>query len=273
MNPSNAPVYIISGGMGALGEQLVRSTLAQFHGVDVPIKIYARVHHMNQAKTAVDEAAATGGTIVHTLVNAEIRQAVIEMAQEKQLAAIDGIGPFLDHMSTVLNQEPSGKPGLYRQLHETYFKRITAIEFTMAHDDGVNYNRWHQADIVLTGVSRVGKTPISIYLSMLGWKVANIPLIANIPPHEALFQLDRRRVVGLVIDPNQLLQHRKHRQSSLGVKGRSPYVDPTKIYRELEAARKIFRRGGFRTIDVSNKPIETSADQIVELVSRRLKSE
>lgn len=269
----STPVFVVSGNLGALGEQLVRTGLAQFEGINVPIKIVPRIRHVDQLEKVINEAVRAKATIVHTMVDADMRHALVNLARQNNLTAIDALGPFLEHMARQLGQEPVGKPGMYRQLHATYFKRIEAIEFTVTQDDGVNYEKWQQAEIVLVGVSRVGKTPISLYLSMLGWKVANVPLAPQMSPPEALFQLDRRRVVGLTIDPTQLLYHRRHRQSSLGVTGQSDYTQVEKIYEEIKFARRIFRRGGFKVIDVTDKPIETSADEIIEAVSRRLKTE
>jgi regulator of PEP synthase PpsR (kinase-PPPase family) len=267
------PVYVVSGNLGALGEQLARTGLAQFEGVNIPLRIVQRVRQRHQLERIIDDAARENALIVHTMVNAEMRRALIEQARQKNVETIDALGPFLEYMTDRLQQKPVGQPGMYRQLHETYFKRIEANEFTVSQDDGVGHEKWQQAEIVLTGVSRVGKTPVSLYLSMLGWKVANVPLMPEMPPPQGLFKLDRRRVVGLTIDPTQLMLHRQHRQSQLGVIGKSSYTHVEKIYAELQAAQKIFRRGGFKVIDVTNKPIESCADQIVDIVSRRLKTE
>jgi regulator of PEP synthase PpsR (kinase-PPPase family) len=264
------PVFVVSGGMGSSGEQLVRTVLAQFQDIKVPVKIIARVHHPQQVEQVVEQAATTGGTIVHTMVNPELRQMLIELANTKRVVAIDMAGPLLEHLSNLLNQKPIGQPGLYRQLHETYLKRIEAIEFTRALDDGVNRQRWSEAEIVLVGVSRVGKTPLSLYLSMMGWKVVNVPLVIDIPPPAELFELDRRRVIGLTVDPGQLLTHRKHRQRQLGVAGRSAYTDPVQLYEEVEAARKLFRRSGYRVLDITDKPIETIADEIITIITRQV---
>jgi regulator of PEP synthase PpsR (kinase-PPPase family) len=265
------PIIVVSGGMGASGEQLVRTVLAQFQGVQMPVRVIARVHHPHQVEQAVARAAAEGGTIIHTMVNPALRQLLIELAEENKVVAIDVAGPLLEHLSSTLGRQPSGQPGLYRQLHETHLKRIEAIEFTRALDDGVKRQRWSEAEIVLVGVSRVGKTPLSLYLSMMGWKVVNVPLILDIPPPTELFELDRRRVIGLTVDPTQLLTHRQHRQRQLGTGGRSAYTDPVKLYEEVESARKIFRRSGFRVVDVTDKPIETLADEIVTIVTRQLR--
>jgi regulator of PEP synthase PpsR (kinase-PPPase family) len=179
----------------------------------------------------------------------------------------------MEHLSEVLGQQPAGKPGLYRQQREAYFARVEAIEFTVAHDDGLRVEDLPQADIVLAGVSRCGKTPLSMYLSVMGWKVANVPFILPVPPPEELLQADRRRVVGLTIEPGQLVAHRQWRQRHLGVPQDSPYVNGEQIYEEVEAARRFFRRQGFGLVDTTDKPIETSAEEVVTLVTRRLKME
>ena len=266
------PIYVVSGSMGYLGEQLARTIIPQFQGIRVPIVMRQRVQHLSEIENVVDQAIQTGGTILHTIANSDLRSAMIELAREKNVVAIDIIGPLIERLSTVLGQEPAGKPGLYRELHENYFKRIEALEFTLAHDDGKNYQGWGDAEIILVGLSRVGKTPLSVYLSMLGWKVANIPLVPGISPRSELFDLDRRRVIGLKIEASILLEHRQYRQRNLGVRGKSDYNDLAKLYEETQEARLNFRKGGFKVIDVTNKPIETTAGQISTLITRRFKS-
>ena len=263
------PIYIVSGGMGASGEQLVRTALAQFPKSRISVITMGHVRHIEQIKDAVTQAAATGGIIVHTLVESPLRAALVQLAQQQGVAAVDLMGPLLSRLTEMLGQDPIGHPGLYRQLHQLYFERVTAIEFSLAHDDGQRSEDWPLADIVLAGVSRVGKTPLSVYLSVLGWKVANAPLVLGVAPPSDLLQLDRQRVIGLTIEPGQLLVHRRRRQRRLGAPGPSPYTDPHAILEELEAAREMFRRGGFSVIDVTDKPIETSAEEIIELITRR----
>ena len=265
------PVYVVSGSTGTLGEQMARTVLPQFQDAIVPIEIVPRVQHFSQIEAIVDQAAQTNGTILHTLTNQDLRYAMIRLAEEKNVAAIDVVGPYIERLTEVLGIEPIGQPGLYRQLNETYFKRIEAIEFTLAHDDGMHYEEWKNAEIVLVGLSRVGKTPLSVYLSIQGWKVANVPLVPGVPPRQELFELDWRRVIGLKIDPIELRTHREHRQRVLGVRGKSDYDNPAKLYDETKAARKIFRKGGFKVIDVTNKPIETTAGQVVVAVTRHFK--
>lgn len=172
-------------------------------------------------------------------------------------------------LSAALEREPLDQPGVYRQLRRDYFDRVAAIEYTMAHDDGKDPAGWPSAEVVLTGVSRTGKTPLSIYLSVLGWKVANAPIVAGMPPPPDLFKLDPRRVVGLTVEPGQLLLHRQQRQRRLGAPGASTYVEPESVYEEVQAARKVMRQAGFAIIDVTDKPIETSADEVIRLITRQ----
>jgi [pyruvate, water dikinase]-phosphate phosphotransferase / [pyruvate, water dikinase] kinase len=270
MEAKPPPVYVVSGGVGASGEQLVHTVLAQFPDHRVPVIVVGNVRQVGQIESVIARAKDSGGTIAHTLVDAGLRDELVSRAQAAGVEAIDLMGPLLRRVAQVLGREPLGHPGLYRQLHRDYFDRVAAIEFTMAHDDGKKTEGWRSAEIVLVGVSRTGKTPLSLYLSVLGWKVANMPLIPNLPPFPALFQLDPRRVVGLTIEAGQLLLHRQQRQIRLGAPGPSAYVDPNGIYEEIQNARQVFRRGGFAVIDVTDKPIETCADEIIRLIQRQV---
>ena len=155
------------------------------------------------------------------------------------------MGALLSHLSERLGQEPLAHPGLYRRLRQAYFDRVAAIEFTLAHDDGLRPEGWSGADAVLVGPSRVGKTPLSMYLAVLGWKIANVPLVPEIDPPRTLTQLDRRRVFGLSMEPGQLLFYRKQRQGRMGAGGLGAYTDASKIHLEIEAARALYRRSGF----------------------------
>jgi regulator of PEP synthase PpsR (kinase-PPPase family) len=264
------PVYVVSGGAGASGDQLVRTVLAQFRGAEVPVVTVPHVRRENQLEEVVASAGANRGIIVHTLVDAGLRRTLARAARENDVVAIDLMGPLLSRMTRVLKRRPLGQPGLYRQLREDYFERIEAIEYTVAHDDGRSPQELDRAEIVLVGVSRVGKTPLSMYLSVLGWKVANVPLVRDVPPPEPLFRVDRRRVVGLAVDPDQLVIHRRVRGRRMGIGAKTPYSDVAELREELEAAFRICRKHGFVVVDVTDKPIEESATEVVALVTRQL---
>ncbi len=229
----------------------------------------ANVRFPGQIEDAVERARQADATLVHTLVDGELRAYLVALATAHGVAQIDLMGPLLEHVTARLGQLPLGKPGLYRQLNRPYFDRIAAIDYTMAHDDGKNPENWSQAEVLLVGVSRVSKTPLSLYLSVLGWKAANLPLVPELELPAELFQIDRKRVVGLTIAPGQLVQLRQQRQSRLGISGPSDYTNPQKIYEELQYASEVCRRGGFTVIDVTDKPIESTADEVVRLISSR----
>jgi [pyruvate, water dikinase]-phosphate phosphotransferase / [pyruvate, water dikinase] kinase len=261
------PVFVVSGGVGASGEQLVRTALAQFAGIHVPVEIVPHVHNFHAVETLVVEAQARRAVIVHTLVDAGLRRSLEEFAVQHNVAIIDAMGPLLSFLSQALNRAPLGQPGRYRQLYNSYFKRIEAIEFTVAHDDGKRLEDLDQADIVLTGVSRAGKTPVSIYLSMQGWKVANVPFVPDLTAPKELLEVERQRVVALTLQPQQLMLHRRTRLPHLGI-GASAYVDIKSIVEELRAAQHLFARQGFVVIDMTDKPIETGAEEVLAHVIR-----
>jgi hypothetical protein len=266
------PIYVLSGGTGASGEQLVRTVLAQFPDNPVSVRIVAHLRQREQIVQAVAEAARRTGLIAHTLVDPELRQALIEEARLKNVIEVDLMGELLTRLSERLGQEPIVHPGLYRRLRQAYFDRVAAIEFALAHDDGLRSEGWPNADAILVGPSRVGKTPLSMYLAVLGWKIANVPLVPEVDPPRALTQLDRRRVFGLTMEPGQLVFHRKQRQGRMGAGGLGPYTDATRIHFEIEAARAFYQRSGFTTIDVTDRPIEASADAVIDRLTQRFGS-
>ena len=267
------PIYVVSGGTGASGEQVVHTVLVQFPENVVPVITVPYVRQMQQIEQVLGQAEATGGTIVHTLVDAHLRSRLVEGAERRSIPAIDLMGSLISRLTHVLGREPVVRPGLYRELRQDYFDRVAAIEFSMAHDDGRRPEDWPEADAVLIGVSRVGKTPLSMYLSVLGWKVANVPLVLGLPTPPKLYELDPRRVIGLYLGSAALLFHREQRRRRLHAPGLEAYADASAIEEELEAARRVFQQGGFSVIDVTDKPIETSADQVIELLTRRFGSQ
>ncbi len=261
------PIYLVSGASGSSGSQIIETVLAQFPKIQVPLIKMTHVRRRAQIKEIMEKALKTGGTVVHTLVDPEMRKALVLQGEKQKIATIDLMGNLLDHLSDVLGTPPVGKPGLYRKLRKDYFDRISAIEYTIKHDDGQMAQDLSSSDIVLTGVSRSGKTPLSMYLAVHGWKVANIPLIINVPPPPELFRIDRKCVIGLTISYEDLMMHRKKRQEKMGPVGPSTYTDRFSVLEELEAARKICKKGRFHVISVTGKPIESIADEIIEYLS------
>ena len=261
-------IYIVSGGVGASGEQLVNTVLAQFPESSIQVSTLGNVRQMQQIETVLAQAKANNGTIVLTLVDAHLREILLNLAQTLGVVTIDLMGPLLVRLESVLGQPPLGQPGRYRQMNRPYFERVAAIEYTLAHDDGLRPKDWPAADVVLVGVSRTGKTPLSVYLSILGWKVANYPIVPEVSIPPELFQLDPTHVVGLTIDLDRLLTFRRQRSSLLGISPEMKYANPEEVEEELRTARKVFRQGGFFMLNVTDKTLEASADEVIKHINR-----
>lgn len=266
------PIFVVSGGVGASGEQTVQTVLAQFPDNGINVIVAGKVRQPAQIESVLQHAKDSGGCVVHTLVDPQLRSFLETRASEMKVNAIDLMGPLIDHISNLLGREPLGRPGLYRMIHRDYFERVDAIDYTMLQDDGKNPPGWQEAEIVLAGVSRSGKTPLSLYLAVMGWKVANIPIIPQVNLAPEFFNIDHNRLIGLTIEPGQLIQLRQQRQMRLGTSGASEYVDPQRIFQEIEYVESFLRSRGVTLINVTDKPIETSADEVLRIITRRLVS-
>jgi hypothetical protein len=269
MDSHTGAILIISGGAGSSAEQVVNTVLAQFPGHRVQVTTVPNVRFQTQVDEMLNRAKHEGALVVHTLVVEPLRTYLIHQAAQLEIPAVDLMGPILSFLARVTGHPPIGQPGLYRQLHRPYYDRVAAIDFALAHDDGKNPAGWVDAEILLVGVSRVSKTPLSLYLSVLGWKVANLPIVMGLALPAELSEINHQRVFGLTMAAGQLLLMRQQRQQSLGIGGRTDYTNPLKIYEELEFANKLFLKSGYNVIDVTDKPIETSADEIIRQVTNR----
>ena len=263
-------IYVVSGGTGSSGAQVVETVRVQFPEAEVEVVKVPFVRSAEEIAAVVARAAAGGNLIVHTLQDPDLRRELLDRSAAAGLATVDLMGDLLQELAALLGQEPLAQPGLYRRLHRAYFDRVEAIEYSIAHDDGQDPRGLERADIILVGVSRAGKTPLSMYLAMQGWKTANIPMVPQVPLPRELEKVDPKRVIGLVIDYEQLIKHRQKRQAETGMRGASNYIEPARVFDEIEVARQEIRRHRFATIDVTNKPIESSAREVVELLTHRL---
>lgn len=272
MKKTPPPIFVVSGGKALAGDHMVKSLLVQYPENNIPVEIIPHVHSKEQIDELLKKACKTKGIIAHTMVDKELRNYLKSSAAKCNVKAIDFMGELADYLNEILDIQPLEQPGLYRDIRQEYYDRVDAIDFTLSRDDGMNPKRLPEAEIVLTGVSRVGKTPLSIYLAMFGWRVANVPLIRGIDPPEELFKIDHQKVFGLTIGVGQLLSHRKKRMASLGMDEGDQYVQETMVEDDINYALKIFQRGRFTAINVSNKPIESSANEIMQIVNSRFTS-
>lgn len=272
--PKRCVIYTVSDGGGATAEAVVDAVTVQFPGVDFVVERHPGVRTREQVLEVVNEAARNNGIIVHTIVITEIRRLLLRECRQRVIDHVDLTGPLLGQISQHVGMRPLLRPGVSRGLSDEYFRRIEAIQYTVRHDDGQGLDTLKEADIVLVGVSRSSKTPLSIYLSMRGWKVANVPIVLGVQPPRQLYEIDQRRIVALTIHKDELVRIRQHRVRSLGTDGQGEYADPEKVAEELAYCRKIVRRGyPWPMVDITGKSIEESAKEVISLVeSQRLRA-
>jgi regulator of PEP synthase PpsR (kinase-PPPase family) len=262
-------IYAISDATGKTSEGVVLAALTQFIDPDVEIIRYGGVRSASRIREIVAEAEASGGFIVHTLVAEELRLAMLTEGRAANVATIDLMGPMLARLSELLAAQPRYIPGEFKPFDSAYLLRIDAINFTVRHDDGQNIDDLDEAEIVLVGVSRTSKTPLSIYLAYRGWRVANVPIMLDVDPPARLFNLPRRKVVGLVVKPERLTELRQARADHMGIPALG-YADLEHIRKELAYFYEILeQRRDWPLVDVSVKPIEESAAEIVSLLGKQ----
>ena len=260
-------LHVISDSTGETAVRLVHALEAQFPDQDFDEIRHPRVETVDDLQLALNRAKGRPAVIIYTLVHPELREAARALCRRYRLHYCDLLGHPIDAVARVAGVTAQMTPGARAPLDSTYFKRMAAIEFAVKYDDGVGAGL-HDADIVLVGVSRTSKTPLSMYLGYLGYKTANVPVVKGIDPPTALFQVDTSKVVGLTIDATRLQEIRRQRAVRLGGNQRG-YAELVEIYAELEQADAIHRRLGCPVIEISELSIEEMAARVIRLVERR----
>ena len=263
-------IHVVSGGTGSSAERVAKTVLAQFPEGQVRVKVHAEVRDTERLEEVMAEAESESesATVVHSMVAATLRAALVRSAERRGLAQIDLVGPLLDRLGWVLAQNAAGEPGKYRALHAEYFTRVEAMEYAVEHDDGRRAEDWHRGDVLLVGTSRVGKTPICMVLASHGWKAANLPLVREISLPPELFRMPPGKVVGLTIDPLRLSDHRRVRAQALGLRSSTDYDRYAEVEEDVRQSRLLYRRYGFAVVDVTDRPMEELARAVMERVRR-----
>ncbi|HEX8217278.1 MAG TPA: pyruvate, water dikinase regulatory protein [Allosphingosinicella sp.] len=262
-------LHLLSDSTGETLETIATACLAQFEGVEVKRHLWPMVRSEGHLERVLDDVERRPGLVLYTLVNSVIRRELEQQSRRRGIHAVAALEPVVHALSAVLGREAAGRPGRQHALDAAYFARVDAIQFTIAHDDGVGWDNWEEADIVLAGVSRTSKTPTAIYLANRGFKVANIPVVPESPPPAALFSLKHPLVVGLTTNPERLIQIRRNRLLSLNQAPETDYVDRDAVNAELTFARRMFADNGWPVIDVTRRSIEETALAIVKLCTDR----
>lgn len=269
MNLDGLKIYVVSDSLGETAELVVKAGISQFKTEDYEIKRYSYIQDIEQLLEVLTEASKQKNVIlIYTLVSKELVRIIHKFTEVTNLLTIDLISPILEGLSLKLENEPSRESGAIRKLDESYFKRVAAIEFAVKYDDGKDPRGLLEADVVLIGVSRTSKTPLSMYLANKNLKVANVPLVLESEPPEEIFKIPAKRVIGLTNSPEKLNEIREERLKSLGLPNSSSYANLSRILDELEYAERIMKRIGCPIIDVSNKAIEETADILLSYLKK-----
>jgi len=266
-------LFVISDATGETAEKMVRAALLQFGEAPCDVRVYSRVRLESEMENILERAASLQALVVFTVVNGAERELIWTLAQRLDVDCVDLIGGLMSKLSAYLDAQPSGVPGLLHILGEEYFRRIEAVEFAVKNDDGSEPRNLPRADLVLVGISRTSKTPLSTFLAQKGIRVANVPIVLGVDPPAELEQVEPKKVYGLTIQADSLVKIRQARLAHLGMPSDSSYGVRDHIQREIAYAQEIFRKHpDWPVIDVTAKAIEETASDILRLMRQRGKS-
>ena len=262
-------LHLVSDSTGETLEMIAKAALAQFDDADVVRHFWPMVRSQAHLDRILADITGSPGLVIFTVVSLDIRKLLEERCRAMGLPCVPALDAVIDSLENMFGQQAKARPGRQHTMDAAYFARVEAIQFTIAHDDGVAWEDWEEADIVLAGVSRSSKTPTSIYLANRGYKVANIPIVLECPPPPALFGLRSPLVVGLTTAPERLIQVRRNRLLSLNQTPETAYVDADKVAGEVQYARRMFADNGWPVIDVTRRSIEETAAAVINLLNER----
>lgn len=268
---SQLKLLIASDSVGETGENVARACLAQFNIPDIK-EVMIRYPYIDSVETIDDMitvAQENDAIVVYTMVKPDMKEYMEERMGTLGIPHIDVMGPLLNMLSENLEADPFYEPGLVHQLDENYFKKIEAIEFAVKYDDGKDVTGFDKADIILIGVSRTSKTPLSQFLAHKKYKVMNVPVLPEVTPPKELMSVDPRKCIGLVIDEDKLNKIRKERLQQLGLNDTAQYAKNERIQEEIKHFNTIINKIGCPVIDVSNKAIEETANEIIKYIDNQ----
>ncbi len=259
-------IYIISDSVGETADHMARATAEQFSNRPYEIKKFPYTDDESIAAEIIDEASKHKSIVIFTTVLEGMKQVIAEKCEAYGIQYIDVMTSLLDTFSSFLDSEPLKEPGVIHKLDERYFRKVEAVEFAVKYDDGKDPRGIKKADIVIVGVSRTSKTPLSMYLAHKNVKVANVPLVPEVPLPKEVFEVSSKKVVGLTTNPIKLNEIRQERLKALGLSNSATYATLDRILEELEYADGIMKRIGCPVIDVSCKAVEETANMIIEMM-------
>ncbi len=262
-------VYVVSDSIGETAELVTRAAAAQFNAGGVEIRRVPHVDTREGLRAVVEEARGVRSLIVFTIILPELSSYLLEEAARAGIPCVDIMGPMLCELRRLTYLEPKLQPGLVHRMDESYFKRVEAVEFAVKYDDGRDPRGLFLAEMVLIGVSRTSKTPVSLYLAQRGYSVANVPLVPEMPPPEELFAIARSKIIGLTIKHESLVRIRRERLKAMGLNVVAAYADSERVLAELDFARSVFERLRCPVVDVTDRAVEETASRVLEIYKSR----
>jgi len=261
-------VYIISDSTGETAQNVVHAALSQFDSDDIKLKLFAHIESKKDITGIISKINKEKGFIVYTIVKPELRLFVKEESKKQTVVSFDLFGPIMENIERVSGITPKLEAGIIRKIDKEYFKRMEAMEFAVKYDACQGELELPQADLVILGVSRTSKTPLSMYLAQKGIKVANILLDFEFEPPVGIFSLSTEKVVGLTMDPDKLIEIRSERLKALGLPDESVYNKKERVIKELKYADSIYKKIGCSVINITNMAIEDIATNILKLIKK-----
>jgi [pyruvate, water dikinase]-phosphate phosphotransferase / [pyruvate, water dikinase] kinase len=262
-------LHLVSDSTGETLEGVAKACLAQFENAE-PIKhFWPMIRSERQLDKVISAILEKPGLVLFTLVNTSSRDKLQARMLTLGIPAVSVLDPVLAMFGQFIGEQAKGAPGKQHEMDAAYFRRIDAVHYTMAHDDGVGTDNLEEADIVLVGISRTSKTPTSIYLANRGYKTANVPLVPQVEPPESIFSLQKPLIVGLTTSPDRLIAVRRNRLRAMNQQTDTDYVDDSKVTEEIQAARRMFSKYGWPVIDVTRRSIEETAAEVINIFNQR----
>ena len=263
-------IILVSDGTAETASAIIKAALVQFNDTRTSFTRYKNVRSEAQIDAICDDAAVAKDLIVFTIVSMELRDYFVRKAREKVVPVVDLLGPLLGSLASYFQYQPQFTAGLLHNVNDRYFERIDAMEYTIAHDDGRDLTNLELADLIILGISRTSKTPLSMYMSHQGWRVCNVPIIKGFQVPEELTRIDQKKIVGLTIDPDDLAKIRRARLQRLGTAQGGEYADLDRVADEIDYANEIFRKNRrWPVFNVTGKALEETASEIIKLMSSR----
>jgi regulator of PEP synthase PpsR (kinase-PPPase family) len=273
---SELKIIIISDGTGETASLMTKAAIVQFSDKEIVFTRYKNIRTKVQIEAIFQDAAPRHDLIVYTIVSPELRQYIKDASELFKVPTIDLLGPLLNSLAAFFETQPISQPGIFHQVNDRYFKRISAIEYTVQHDDGKDFTMLDEADVIILGISRTSKTPLSMFLSLQGYKVCNIPVVPGIPIPRELALTEQNKIIGLTIQADVLHSIRKARLERLGkdnsTSGPENYASLEQVVRDIEYANEIFKNNKrWPVFDVSGKALEETAAEVIKLITARKK--